>query len=137
MARQTPEEAMRQAMEEWKDFHNSECKRLATRLQAAVPRNVSPLRYIGGYDHRPWSQADPQGLVVEMKKIINDPEFARPTPGWTAALRHADPRFLWEALILDANAAYASLWSNRERGVVARAIANTYERFASGDATCG
>jgi hypothetical protein len=63
-----------------------------------------------------------------MRKIINHPEFASPTPGWTAALRHADPRFLWQTVILDANAAYASLWSNRERGVVARAIADTYER---------
>jgi hypothetical protein len=59
MVSRTPEEAMRQAMEEWKDFHNSECKRLATRLQAAVPRNVSPLQYIGGYEHEPWSRPDP------------------------------------------------------------------------------
>jgi hypothetical protein len=28
MLSRTPEEAMRQTMEEWKDFHNSECKRL-------------------------------------------------------------------------------------------------------------
>jgi hypothetical protein len=131
MVSRTPQEAMRQAMEEWKDFHNSECKRLATRLHAAVPRNVSPLQYIGGYEHEPWSRPDPAGLVSEMKRIINHPEFAIPTPGWTAALRHGDPRFLWETLILDANADYAPLWSDRERAVVARAIADTYERFAA------
>src|SRR4051794_25589796 len=134
MLSRTPEEAMRQAMEEWKVFHNSECKRLTTRLQAAVPRNVSPLRYIGGYHHEPWSQPDPDGLVAEMKSIINHPVFGRPTPGWTAALRYGDPRFLWETLILDANAEYASLWSHREREVVARAIADTYEEFANEDA---
>ena len=66
-----------------RNFHNSECKRLATRLQAADPRSVSPLRCIGGCDHEPWSQPDPEGLVAEMKRTINHPEFARPTPGWT------------------------------------------------------
>ena len=65
-----------------------------------------------------------------MKAIINSEYFAQVTPGWDAALRHADPRFLWEALILDANAEYAPLWSDRERAIVARAIADTYARFA-------
>src|SRR4051812_27973644 len=78
MVNRSPEEAMRQAMEEWKDFHNRECKRLANRLQAAIPRNVSPLCYIGGYNHEPWSRPDPAGLVAEMKKIINHTDFARP-----------------------------------------------------------
>lgn len=130
MVTASPEEAMRRAVEDWKDFHNVECKNLATRLQAAVPRNVSPLRYIGGYEYEPWSQADPVGLVAEMKEIINSPQFARSTPGWAAALRHADPRFLWETLILDANADYAPLWSDQERAIVAGAIAETYARFA-------
>lgn len=30
-------------------------------------------------------------------------------------MRHANPRFLWEALILDRNAPYACLWTDRER----------------------
>lgn len=64
---------MRDAMEVWKDFHNREVKRLA------------------------WSSPDPAGLVAEMRAIINHPDFATPSRGWDAALRHADPRFLWEA----------------------------------------
>jgi hypothetical protein len=121
---------MLRAVTNWKEFHNREAKRLRERLRPAIPRNVSPLRFIGGYDHRPWSQPDPDGLVDEMKRIINNPRFAQASPGWEAALRNADPRFLWEALILDANAEYASLWSDRERAIVASAIAETYARFA-------
>jgi hypothetical protein len=86
---------MRDAVEAWKDFHNREVKRLADRLQAAVPRNVSSLRFIGGYEHPPWSSPDPAGLVAETRTIINPPRFATPSRGWDAALRHADPRFLW------------------------------------------
>lgn len=122
---------MRAAMEAWKDFHNENCKRLETRFQSAVPRNVSPLRFIGGYDHAPWSEPDPAGLIAEMKTIINSPTFAQASKGWDAALRNADPRYLWETLILDANAPYASLWSGTERAIVARAVAETYERFAA------
>ena len=127
----TAEAAMLHAMEAWKDFHNREAKKLRKRLQPAIPRNVSPLRYIGGYEHEPWSRADPSRLVAEMKAIINHEHFARASRGWDAALRNADPRFLWEALILNANAEYASLWSDRERAIVASAIAETYARFAS------
>lgn len=127
----TPAEAMRVAMEAWKVFHNRECKLLTNRLQSAVPRNVSPLRFIGGYDHEPWASADPDGLVAEMTKIIRSPEFARPSKGWDAALRHASPRFLWETLILDSNAPYAPLWSDDDRARVASAITDTYRRFAA------
>jgi hypothetical protein len=126
----TAEDAMLQAMTAWKDFHNREAKKLRERLRPAVPRNVSPLRFIGGYDHEPWSRPDPHGLVEEMKRIINHPDFAEASRGWESAVRNADPRFLWEALILDANADYASLWSDRERAIVASAIADTYRRFA-------
>lgn len=122
--------AMLRAMVAWKDFHNDEAKKLRKRLRPAVPRNVSPLRFIGGYDHDAWSQPDPAGLVAEMRRIVNHEHFATPSAGWEAALRNADPRFLWEALILDANAAYASLWSDHERAIVAEAIAQTYARFA-------
>ena len=59
------------------------------------------------------------------------PDFATPSRGWDAALRHADPRFLWEALILDRNAPYACLWTDRERAIVADALAQTYARFAA------
>jgi hypothetical protein len=72
-----------------------------------------------------------------MKKIINSPQFARASQGWDAALRHADPRFLWETLILDANAEYSSLWSNHERQLVVSAITETYARFASEDERTG
>jgi hypothetical protein len=126
----TAENAMVEAMTAWKDFHNREVKKLRGGLRAAVPRNVSPLRFIGGYEHEPWSRPDPRGLVDEMKRIINHQNFAKASPGWEAALRHADPRFLWETLILDANADYASLWSDRERAIVVSAIAETYRRFA-------
>ncbi len=80
---------MRDAVEAWKDFHNRGVRRLADRLQAAVPRSVSPLRFIGGYEHPPWSSPDPAGLVAEMRTIISHPDFATPSRGWDAALRHA------------------------------------------------
>ncbi len=57
----SPEEAMRVAVERWKDWHNERCKLLGTRIQSALPRNVSPLRFIGGYNHAPWSEPDPPG----------------------------------------------------------------------------
>jgi len=72
------------------------------------------------------------------QRIINHDNFATASRGWDAALRNADPRFLWEALILDANVGYASLWTDRERAIVASAIADTYARFADeSDATVG
>ncbi len=40
-------------------------------------------------------------------------------------------RFLWEALILDRNAPYARLWTDRERAIVADALAQTDARFAA------
>jgi hypothetical protein len=128
---------MVEAMRAWKDFHNRAAKRLENRLQPAVPRNVVPLRFIGGYEHPPWSGPNPPRLVAEMKDIINHRDFGTVSAGWDAALRQADPRFLWETLILDRNAKYASLWTDGERTIVADAIAATYERFASADSWFG
>lgn len=81
------EDAMLRAMERWKDFHNRAVKSLRGTLHAAVPRNVSPLRHIGGYEHslgepkagwssptgvrtttpdgHAWGGARPEGLTLE------------------------------------------------------------------------
>lgn len=88
-------------------------------------RNVSILRFVTNIDGT--GSDDPIGLHDEMKRIINHPHFQQNTNGWVRALIQHAPQAEWEWIIMDRSADFAPLWDNRERAVVAQAVANTYK----------
>ena len=92
-----------------------------------VKRNVSILRFVETLDGT--GSDDPLGLYAEMKRIIDHPNFERQTQGLDRCLEQHTPVGLWEWVIMDRSAPYAPLWSNDERAVVARSVANTYNRI--------
>jgi hypothetical protein len=92
-----------------------------------APRNVSILRYVTKLDGS--GSDDPLGLHAEMKRIIDHPNFERQTQGWDRCLSQHTPEGLWEWIIMDRSSVFAPLWTNEERAVVARSVANTYNRI--------
>ena len=90
-------------------------------------RNVSILRFVTNLDGT--GTDDPDGLLKEMKAIINHPQFERGSQGWDRCLTQHEPSGLWEWIITDRSTVFAPLWSNDERSIVARSVANTYNRI--------
>ena len=91
-------------------------------------RNVSILRFVTNLDGT--GTDDPVGLHKEMKAIIARPNFVTEgSQGWDRCLEQHEPVGLWEWIIMDRSAVFAPLWSNDERSIVARSVANTYNRI--------
>lgn len=70
------------------------------RAYRQIARNVSLLRYLD----------DPDGLVAEMRSILDGPGWDDPetgSSGWNTVMDQAGPNFVWEWHIMDRTAPWA------------------------------
>ena len=124
-------EAWRDAIAEWVKNHqavekggNARWKLEKSDRSTYVPvsRNVAFLHLLD----------DPEALYEATRTIIARPafvtEYNRGGVGWDGAIEQYSPVAVWEWLIMDRSADYAVLWTDRERYLVAQAVANTYLR---------
>jgi hypothetical protein len=116
------------AVKQWRlDVQASLEKRINGTSYTPSQRNVPILRYVENIDGSGYDM--PKALLNEMKRIINSPDFEKVSKGWNRALIQVGPHALWEWLIMDKTTDFAELWSDKERAIVARAVANTYDRM--------
>ena len=90
-------------------------------------RNVPVLRFVKNLDGS--GSDDPVGLHKMLKSIINHSNFEQRTEGWDRCLTQHTPEGVYEWIIMDRSTVFAPLWSNAERAIVARSVANTYQRI--------
>lgn len=122
-------EAQLEAVKQWRLDVQAGPERDAGGKRNYTPkkRNVAILRFVKNLDGS--GTDDPDGLHKMLKSIINHPQFEQRTEGWDRCLTQHTPEGVYEWIIMDQSSAFAPLWSNAERAIVARSVANTYIRI--------